>query len=194
MGAKQQDREPIAVVGAACRFPGGANSPSKLWQLLSEPRDVLRDLSDRFASSKFYHKNGKHHGTTNVKKAYLLEEDHRVFDAAFFNITPREAEAIDPQQRLLLETVYEALEYGGFTMETLHGSNTSVFAGVMTADYYDVQMRDLNTMPEYMATGNSRSIISNRVSYFFDWNGPSMTIDTACSSSLVAVHLAVQSL
>ena len=99
--------EPIAIVGSACRFPGSASSPSKLWSLLSEPRDLGFEIpSDRFGKG-FYHPNGAHHGTTNVKHAYLLEEDIRVFDAAFFNIHSKEANSIDPQQRLLLETVYE---------------------------------------------------------------------------------------
>ncbi|RYP52198.1 hypothetical protein DL768_002589 [Monosporascus sp. mg162] len=189
--------EPIAVVGRACRFPGGSTSPSKLWTLLKEPRDVLAERipSSRFNPLGFHHPDGAdHHGSIKVQRSYLLSEDHRLFDASFFNIHPREAEAIDPQQRLLLETVYESLEDGGFPMEKLRGSSVGVYVGVMTADFNDVQVRDPASMPQYVATGTSRAIVSNRISYFFDWRGPSMTIDTACSSSLVAVHLAVQSL
>ncbi|TRX93304.1 hypothetical protein FHL15_005883 [Xylaria flabelliformis] len=186
--------EPIAIVGSACRFPGSASSPSKLWTLLSNPRDLGFEIpSDRFGKG-FYHPNGAHHGTTNVKHAYLLEEDIRVFDAAFFNIHSKEANSIDPQQRLLLETVYEALESGGHTIEGLRGSDTAVYTGTMSVDWMDQSVRDLDTIPQYLATGSNRAIISNRVSYVFDWRGPSMTIDTACSSSLIAVHQGVTSL
>jgi len=125
--------EPIAIVGSGCRFPGGASSPSSLWKLLEAPRDLRQEISpDRFSTTGFYHRNGARHGTTNVRHSYLLEEDVRVFDAAFFNISPAEAEAIDPQQRLLLETVYEALEAGGHTLESLRGSDTSVYVGTMS--------------------------------------------------------------
>ncbi|KAF1829261.1 hypothetical protein BDW02DRAFT_651485 [Decorospora gaudefroyi] len=187
--------EPIAIVGSACRFPGNAISPSALWELLESPRDVCAEIpADRFDTTGYYHPDGSHHGTTNVLKSYLLQEDLRVFDAAFFNISPNEADSMDPQQRLLLETVYEALEAGGHTMESLRGSDTAVFTGTMGVDYNDTGVRDLNTVPTYFATGVNRAIISNRVSYFFDWHGPSMTIDTACSSSLVAVHQSVKAL
>ncbi|KAL1610860.1 Type I Iterative PKS [Paraconiothyrium brasiliense] len=107
---------------------------------------------------------------------------------------PREAEAMDPQQRFLLEVVYEAIESAGYPLNSLAGSDTSVFVGVMSGDYHDLQLRDVNSLPQHMATGTARSILSNRVSYFFDWKGPSMTIDTACSSSLVAVHQAIATL
>ena len=107
MGYSRELAEPIAIVGSACRFPGSASSPSRLWSLLSQPRDLGREIPiDRFGKG-FYHPNGAHHGTTNVQHAYLLEEDIRVFDASFFNIHSKEADSIDPQQRLLLETVYE---------------------------------------------------------------------------------------
>ncbi|CAJ2500619.1 Uu.00g034720.m01.CDS01 [Anthostomella pinea] len=188
-------REPIAIIGAGCRFPGGASSPSKLWDLLREPRDVSkRNPDSRFDPAGFYHPNGEHHGASNVTKSYFLEDDPRLFDSVFFNITPREAEAIDPQQRVLLETVYEAMESSGLTLQALRGSQTSVYVGLMTSDYTDTQARDPENFSQYMATGTSRALISNRLSYFFDWKGPSMTIDTACSSSLTAIHLAVQSL
>ena len=185
--------EPIAIVGTGCRFPGSANSPSRLWELLSKPRDLLTLIpTDRFNAEAFYHPDGLHHGTSNVRESYFLHEDHRVFDAAFFNIKPVEAHSIDPQQRLLLETVYESLESAGIPMESLVGSQTGVYVGLMCGDYSEHLQRDVDCMPTYMPTGTARSIISNRISYFFDWHGPSMTIDTACSSSLVAVHQAVQ--
>ncbi|KAI0469853.1 lovastatin nonaketide synthase [Xylariaceae sp. FL0804] len=187
--------EPIAIVGSGCRFPGGANSPSALWKLLETPRDVCQEIPpDRFSTAGFYHPNGTRHGATNVRHTYLLQEDVRLFDAAFFNISPNEADSIDPQQRILMETVYEALEAGGHTVERLRGSDTAVYVGTMGVDYHETLLRDLNTIPTYFATGTNRAIISNRISYFFDWHGPSMTIDTACSSSLIAVHQGVQTL
>ncbi|KAF7165740.1 hypothetical protein CNMCM6106_001816 [Aspergillus hiratsukae] len=185
--------EPIAIVGSGCRFPGGAASPSKLWELLSKPRDVLRKIpAERYDADGFYHPDGLHHGSSNVRHAYTLTEDVRHFDASFFQISANEAAAIDPQQRLLLEVVYEALESAGLPIEDLRGSDTAVIVGQMCADYNDLLTRDLETMPTYFATGTSRAIMANRVSYAFDWHGPSWTIDTACSSSLVAVHQAVQ--
>ena len=188
-------REPVAIVGSACRFPGDSTSPSKLWSLLSTPRDVISPLSsERFNPVGFYHAAGEHHGTTNVTQTYLLSEDTRLFDASFFSINAREADAMDPQQRILLETVYEGLESAGLTIKELQGSQTAVYVGLMAGDYYDLQMRDLETLPRYAATGTARSIMSNRISYFFNWKGPCMTIDTACSSSLVAVHQALESL
>ncbi|KAF5878447.1 putative polyketide synthase protein [Botrytis fragariae] len=187
--------EPIAIIGTACRFPGGSSSPGSLWELLKNPRDLLKEIpSSRFNAHGFYHKDGDHHGATNVIQSYLLDEDHRAFDASFFNISPREAEAMDPQQRYLLEVVYEAIEGAGYPIDKLRGSDTSVSVGVMTGDYHDLQLRDISSIPQHLATGTSRSILSNRISYFFDWKGPSLTIDTACSSSLVAVHQAITSI
>lgn len=187
--------EPIAIVGSACRFPGGAHSPAALWKLLESPRDVATDIpEDRFDLRGFYHPDGNHHGTTNVRQSYLLQEDLREFDSTFFNISPNEADSIDPQHRLLLETVYEALESGGHRIESLRGSDTAVYTGTMSVDFLDSWTRDPDAMPRYLATGVNRAILSNRVSYFFDWHGPSMTIDTACSSSLVALHQGVHTL
>ncbi|KAH8162417.1 hypothetical protein CIB48_g5830 [Xylaria polymorpha] len=165
--------EPIAVIGSACRFPGSSDTPSKLWQLLREPKDLLQKVSERrrWHPDTFYHSDPEHHGTSNVKSSYFLDEDPAEFDHSFFNIQPSECEAIDPQQRMLMEAVYDSLCSAGQTIEGLRGSRLQLFA-----------------------TGMGRSIMSNRVSYFFDWHGPSMTIDTACSSSLVAVHLAIQAL
>ncbi|KAI2602000.1 beta-ketoacyl synthase domain-containing protein [Hypoxylon sp. NC1633] len=195
MKYKRPSSEPIAIVGSSCRFAGGATSPAKLWDVLCETPDLSREVPpERFSAKAFYHPDGEYHGTTNSIKAYWLEQDHRVFDAGFFNITPLEAEAIDPQQRLLLEIVYEAMESAGYSLSTWSGENVAVFSGVMTADYDTLSQRDELSTSQYYATGNARSIISNRISYFFNFRGPSMTIDTACSSSLVALHQAVLSL
>lgn len=185
--------EPIAVVGSACRFPGDCDTPSKLWELLKSPRDLLREVpSERYNAEAFYHSDPKHHGTTDVRQSYFLNEDPAVFDSAFFSIPRGEAEAIDPQQRMLMETVYDSLCAAGQTIEGLRGSSTAVYVGVMCDDWSGVITKDLELFPQYGATGMARSIMSNRISYFFDWHGPCMTIDTACSSSLVAVHQAIQ--
>ncbi|KAF2258901.1 hypothetical protein CC78DRAFT_621456 [Lojkania enalia] len=185
----------IAIVGSSCRLPGNVSSPLEFWQLLSNPQDLRQNIpQNRFNSTAFYHPHPEHHGTSNVTSGYFLEDDISRFDAGFFSIHPREAESIDPQHRMALELTFEALESAGYSLESIRGSKTGVFAGVMCADYHDVQLRDTLRMPQYHATGTARSILSNRLSYFYDLKGPSMTIDTACSSSLVAVHLAVQSL
>lgn len=195
MSPQAVPKEPIAIVGSACRFAGDANSPSKLWELLREPRDVRREIPEsRFNAKNFYHPNHAHHGHTNVKHSYLLNEDPSVFDAEFFGINPIETRAMDPQHRILMETVYEAVESAGMTVEGLRGSDTSVYAGVMVGDYEAMLLRDLDVAPTYFAVGTSRAILSNRISYFFDWHGASVTMDTACSSSLVAVHTAIQTL
>ncbi|KAK4641463.1 Type I Iterative PKS [Podospora bellae-mahoneyi] len=187
--------EPIAIIGSACRFPGGASSPSRLWQLLANPRDLSERVpAGRFHVDAFYHPDGEFPGTTNSARGYFLDYDPRLFDASFFSVTPKEAEAIDPQQRLLLEVVYEALESAGYSLQQHAGARVGVFAGVMTADYDTLSQRDELTTSQYYATGNARSMVSNRLSYFFNFKGPSMTIDTACSSSLVALHQAVLSL
>ncbi|OBU00869.1 putative Hybrid PKS-NRPS biosynthetic cluster [Pseudogymnoascus verrucosus] len=183
--------EPIAIIGSGCRFPGDSSSPSKLWDLLKDPRDVSRKI-DRFEAEAFYHENGHHHGTSNVLHSYLLNEDTRAFDAQFFSIPGGEASTIDPQQRFLMEVIYEGLESAGQKIEDLSGSSTGVYVGVMCNDFAQVTYADIQNVPKYAATGTALSILSNRVSYFFNWTGPSMTIDTACSSSLIAVHQAVQ--
>ncbi|EKV18449.1 Equisetin synthetase, putative [Penicillium digitatum Pd1] len=189
------EKEPIAVIGMACRFPGGCDSPSKLWELIKSPRDLSKRIpTDRYDTTGFYHANGSQHGASDATKAYFIEEDVTRFDNGFFNIQPAEAEAIDPQQRLVMETVYDSLCAGGQTIEALKGSKTAVYVGMMCDDWNQLVNRDWDLMQTYAATGQSRAIISNRVSYFFDWHGPSMTIDTACSSSLVAVHQAVTAL
>lgn len=191
--ARHGNAEPIAVIGSGMRFPGSSSNPSNLWELLLKPRDLLQRIpEERFNIDNFYHPDPSHHATTDVRESYFLDEDHRHFDAGFFNIKPVEVAAIDPQQRLLMEVVYESLEAAGIPLESLVGSRTGVYVGLMCADYVDHLHKDVDTLPTYAPTGTARSIMSNRISYFFDWHGPCMTIDTACSSSLVAVHQAVQ--
>ena len=161
--------EPIAIIGSGCRFPGEVNSPSNLWELVRQPHDLLSRIpGDRFSSKGFYHPNGLYHGSSNVQDSYCLSENPRQFDAKFFGIKPAEASAMDPQQRLLLEMVYECIDSAGLKMENLRGSNTAVYVGLMCGDYEAMLLRDTDTMPTYHATGIGRSIMSNRISYFFD--------------------------
>ncbi|KAM7212888.1 polyketide synthetase [Rhypophila decipiens] len=186
-------QEPIAVIGTACRFPGEADSPASLWSLLRHPRDVLSPIPHtRFNPDHYYHPDPLHRGTSNVRHSYLLSQDVSLFDAPFFGVKPVEAVAVDPQQRLLLETAYEALEAAGIPLSRIRGKPVGVYVGLMGEDYS--QRCTVDNIPTYFSSGTSRSIIANRLSYFFDTCGPSMTIDTACSSSMVALHQAVISL
>lgn len=187
--------EPIAVVGSSCRFAGGVASPRGLWEVLVAPADLARPVpAARFHVDAFSHRDPEHHGTTDAPRGYFLAGDHRVFDAHLFHITPKEAEAMDPQQRHALEVLYEAVEAAGYPLARLAGEPVAVYTGVMTRDYDTLTARDDLNASQYAATGNARSILANRLSYFFDLHGPSMTIDTACSASLVALHQAVQAL
>ncbi|KAK4184061.1 hypothetical protein QBC35DRAFT_541212 [Podospora australis] len=190
--------EPIAIIGSGCRFPGDADSPFKLWDLVRNPRPLAQEIPpERFSAEGFYHPNSQFLGHSNVKQAYFLEGPgtHREFDAPFFGMSPAEAMNLDPQCRHLLEAVYEALEASGLTLESLAGSDTAVYTGQMVADYDHIITRDLDhSLGIYHASGTSHAMLSNRISYFYGWHGPSMTIDTACSSSLVALHHGVQQL
>jgi acyl transferase domain-containing protein len=196
MSPAQGQSEPIAIVGSGCRFPGGSNSLSKLWELLKNPRDLSQQISEsgRFNLERFYHPQGGHNGTTNSQRGYLLSENVRQFDANFFSISPGEAEVVDPQQRILLEVIYEALEAAGIPVSSLSGSDTACYVGIMCQDFFTMQSQDHLAVPKYAVTGIAASNASSRASYFFDWHGPSMTIDTACSSSMVCVNEAVQAL
>ncbi|KAL5325443.1 hypothetical protein ACEPPN_006568 [Leptodophora sp. 'Broadleaf-Isolate-01'] len=188
-------REPIAIVGSSCRLPGSATSPSKLWELLKNPRDISEEVpSSRFDANVFYHQDSQHHGSTNTRNGYLLQDEPRLFDRDFFNISPKEAEAMDPQQRNLLEIVYEGVESAGYSIPQLQGSATGVFVGVIGSDFQYASMRGYDSLPQYFTTGGSQAILANRISYFFDWRGSSSVIDAACSSSLVALHQAVLAL
>lgn len=190
-----ETREPIAIIGYACRLSGQVSSPGDLWELCTRGRSGWCPIpKDRFDSGAYHHPNPSKSGTLNPAGGYFLDEDVSRFDAPFFNVTVQEAISMDPQQRLLLETSYEALESAGIPKESLAGRNVGVFVGGNFADYELRNLRDIETCPVYQATGNAPSLQSNRISYFFDLSGPSLTVDTACSSSLVALHYAVQSL
>ncbi|KAI5244506.1 polyketide synthase [Aureobasidium subglaciale] len=186
---------PVAIIGYACRLPGDVSSPEDLWELCSRGRTGWGPTpSTRYSKDAYYHPAPGKHGCTNTEGGYFLQEDPAKFDAPFFNMTVQEATALDPQQRLLLECTFEAFESAGMTKEGVAGKDIGVFAGGSFADYEVNNTRDIDTAPTYQATGCAPAMQSNRLSYYFDLRGPSMTIDTACSSSLVALHSAMQSL
>lgn len=186
--------EKIAIVGVACRLPGGIASLDDYWQVLSQGQDVVTEIShERFGTEFFQHPNRKEPGKSVTFSAGVLANIEH-FDAAFFGISPREAEQMDPQQRLLLELAWEALENGGQVPETLAGSDCAVYVGIASTDYLNRRVDDPASMDAYTMTGNTASIASNRISYIFDLHGPSVSVDTACSSSLVAVHQACQAI
>ena len=187
--------EPIAIVGLGCRFPG-ANSPEAFWELLQNGVDAITEVpADRWDVDALYDPDPTAPGKISTRWGGFLKDVDQ-FDPQFFGISPREAAYMDPQQRLLLEVAREALEDAGQTKEGLAGSRTGVFVGVHSHsfDYCLLQFADPAGMDAYTGTGTAHNVVSGRLSYLFDLQGPNVAVDTACSSSLVAVHLAVQSL
>lgn len=186
-------QEPISIIGIGCRFPK-AGDPDGLWRCLVEGVDAIGEIpASRFPVDRLYDPRPSIPGRIMTRWGGFLEGVEE-FDAAFFGISPREAAWLDPQQRLLLETAWEAMEAAGQAPDRLRGSNTSVFVGLWLNEYESRMFRDPAQIDFYMTTGTGRYSASGRLSHFFGWHGPSVTIDCACSSSLVAVHLACQSL
>lgn len=188
---------PIAITGIGCRLPGGICNTEDLWDLLAEGRDTWSPVPpERFNEEAFYHPNPENSGTTNHRGGHFISQgnDFAAFDAEFFGMSAAEAQATDPQQRLLLEVSYEAFENAGIPIEKIRGSDTAVYAAMFTRDYDRHVHRDPLDIPKYHTTGSGEAILSNRISYVFDFKGPSMTLDTGCSGSMVALHQACQSL
>jgi amino acid adenylation domain-containing protein len=184
--APANDREPIAIIGMACRFPG-ASGPYAFWELLRGGVEAIGDVPDaRWTDQDL-------HGLNFPRRSGFLRGID-LFDAAFFGITRREAIFLDPQHRMLLEVAWEALEDAGQAPDRLSGTPVGVYIGISTNDYAFVQVKRGGAAIGHGVTGNSGCIAANRISHFFDFRGPSLAIDTACSSSLVAAHLACKSL
>jgi acyl transferase domain-containing protein/NADPH:quinone reductase-like Zn-dependent oxidoreductase/acyl carrier protein len=189
--------DPIAIIGIGCRFPGNASDPKKFWTLLCEGIDaIIETPKDRWDYRRFYDPNINAVGKMCVSKGGFLKEKWEDFDAEFFHISPREANFLDPQQRLLLELTWEAMEDGGLVPDNLRSSPAGVFIGAFTTDWQSLHNSPYNLghCGVYTGINASKTILSARLSHFFDLKGPCLTVDTACSSSLVAVHLACQSL
>ncbi|KAG5972993.1 Type I Iterative PKS [Claviceps arundinis] len=185
----------IAIVGMSCRLSGDVSTPEDLWTMISRSRDGWGPIpASRFSTDAYYHPNPQKKGCFNTKSGYFMNQDLSQFDAPFFNITEQEAMAMDPQQRQLLECAYEAIESAGIPKETISGASVGVFVGATSSSYRMGTLRDLNQVPLFDSTGNHQSIQAARISHYFNFRGPCLSIDTACSSSLYALHAAVQSL
>ncbi|OBG67152.1 MULTISPECIES: polyketide synthase Pks13 [unclassified Mycobacterium] len=187
------ERVDIAIVGLSTRLPGDMNSPDETWQALMEGRDAITDLPEgRWAEFLEEPRLAERMAKARTRGGYL--KDIKGFDSEFFAVAKTEADNIDPQQRMALELTWEALEHARIPASSLRGGSVGVYVGVSNNDYSFLAVSDPTVAHPYAITGTATSIIANRVSYFYDFRGPSVAVDTACSSSLVAAHQAVQAL
>ncbi|KAL2203578.1 ketoacyl-synt-domain-containing protein [Sarocladium strictum] len=187
--------DPIVIVGAACRLAGEATSVDALWHKMNKSKSGHGPVpSDRWNADAWYHPDPDRKGAITAKSGFFLDQDVGSFDAPFFSVTAKEAAGMDPAKRMLLEVTYEAFENAGMPLDKVAGTRTGVYVGCMTSDYEDMSTHDIYDLAHNTAAGVSEAMTANRVSWFFDLRGPSLTIDTACSSSLYALHLAIQSL
>ncbi|ROW09729.1 hypothetical protein VMCG_02438 [Cytospora schulzeri] len=185
----------VAVIGMACRLPGGADNPEELWSMLAEGRDGWGEVpKDRWNWRSFYHKDPETKEAMNFSHGYFLDQDISAFDAKFFGLPAAEVTGIDPQQRLLLEITYEAIEDAGIPIESLRGSDTSVHMAMFARDYDRMGYTDGYHIHKSHIQGSGDAILSNRISYILDLKGSSNTLDTGCSGSLVALHQACRTL
>ncbi len=195
LSAGRQVEEPVAIVGMSCRFPGGVDSPHKLWEMLAAGADVISAFpSDRgWPVDELYDPDPDRPGKSYVREGGFM---HGIadFDAEFFGISRREAVMMDPQQRMLLEVAWETLEGAGISPDGLRGSQTGVYAGSTAQDYATHMLGAFDGSEGYLLTGTSASVLSGRVAYALGLEGPAVTVDTACSSSLVAIHMACAAL
>ena len=193
---KRYKEDSIAVVGIGCRFPGSSNDVTQFWDLLKNGKDAIVDVpKDRWDRHTYYNENRAFSGKTVSQRGGFIDNIDE-FDPGFFGITPREASFMDPQQRVLLEVSWEAMEDAGMVTKKYAGTDAGVFIGAFTLDYQHVQfdLDHLDQIDLHSATGSMMTLVANRLSYAYDFTGPSLAIDTACSGSLVAIHTACQNI
>ncbi|MEU5164503.1 SDR family NAD(P)-dependent oxidoreductase [Streptomyces sp. NPDC020875] len=191
---EERAREPLAIVGASCRYPGGVESPAGLWRLVDDGVDAVSEFpTDRDWPEDLFDPDPERVGHSYVRDGGFID-DIAGFDPAFFGMSPRDALAADPQQRLLLETTWEAMESAGIVPATLRGTRTGMYVGQMYHDYGARPRLPKQDFEAYLVSGSMGSMGTGRVSYTFGFEGPAVALDTACSSSLVTLHLAAQAL